>query len=126
MALSKESIRKLKAVKAAILAEPELYDQSEFPQHDANHDCSTPCCIAGWAVWVNNPDPEAYNALLRKKSFGVEVMAKALEISGRQAKQLFSNWPEKFMGAWSFPCTRPGAEAGARFIDHFIRTERAA
>lgn len=48
--LTEETIAKMRAVIAAIKAEPKFYDQDEFPNR---HNCGTTCCAAGWAVWLN-------------------------------------------------------------------------
>lgn len=122
MALSKESIRKLRAVKAAILAEPELYDQCNFPSSYCGHTCLTPCCIEGWAAWVNNPNPEAYNSGVQRGGFS---LATELGITTEEGGLLFSGWDDAFSDAWDFPGTRRGARAGAKRIDHFIATDGA-
>jgi hypothetical protein len=119
--LSKETIKKLRAVQACILAEPELYNQCEMPW--PNHSCTSPCCIAGWAVWVNNPDPVAYLKVLRSAGgIGPEEMSRTLGITEGQADLLFSEWPIKFEKAWEKPGTLTAAKAGAARIEHFIQT----
>ena len=50
--LSKETIKKLKAVKAAILANPKFYNQGQWIESVTP--CGTTCCIAGWADFVVN------------------------------------------------------------------------
>lgn len=115
MALSKETVEKLRAIKAAILAEPELYDQNEFPDIARGHTCTSPCCYVGWAIWLNNPDENAYQELLESKgTFGTQELAEAIGISLRQASTLFSNWN---------PATKApmvSAKEGAKRIDLFI------
>ena len=64
MALSKESIRKLRAVKAAILAEPELYNQ-DVGFWDGDH--LVPACLLVWAVWLHNPSPKEFRAAYERK-----------------------------------------------------------
>lgn len=115
--LSKESIRKLKAVKAAILAQPELYDQSVFPSARERHTCNTPCCFAGWAVWLNNPDPKAYEATIKEKDhICAKELADALGITGVQAEDLYENWTPETGNAIG------DAAEGARRIDIFIKS----
>lgn len=121
MSLSKEAIRKLKQIKACILAEPELYNQGVFPL-SGRHTCETPCCIAGWAVWVNNPDEEAYNSFLSKKSFSSVVLAEQLEVTEEQARLLFSEWGTEDGPAWTRPGTKEAAKDGAARIDRFIES----
>lgn len=121
MALSKDSIRKLRAVKAAILAEPELYDQTEFPRVGMRHNCDTPCCIAGWSVWINNPDRKAYDKFLSSNSIGSQAMADALGVTHAQAHRLFSEWPKSGSPAWENPRTKVAARDGARHIELFIK-----
>jgi hypothetical protein len=55
MALTKETIKRLKAVREAILMHPELYDQKVY-FGSKNDPCGTSCCIAGWAVWLDSPE----------------------------------------------------------------------
>jgi len=114
MALKKSTIKKLELIKACILQEPRLYDQNHFPGM-GNDTCNTPCCLAGWAVWVNNPDPEAYNAGLKNgKFYGTAALMKALGITRDQASFLFHGNDDES------PRTEAGAIAGARRIDQFI------
>src|ERR1700744_5431070 len=97
MSLSKESIKRLRQVKRAILAQPKFYDQDRFPR---TVDCGTTCCIAGWAVWVE--DPEAYpNRVANIDLLGVwrSAGASALGLERSQVDNLFGFgvlWPQPF------------------------------
>lgn len=64
--LSKKTIAKMRAVVAAVLAEPEFYNQQWFPQEE---DCGQICCAAGWAVW--NENPKRYVQLVKQSKFDV-------------------------------------------------------
>lgn len=119
MALSKESIRKLRAVKAAILAEPELYDQSNSPF--CTNSCETPCCIAGWALWCNNPDPAFYRKTVTRK-LGVSILQDEIGLTHGQTLDLFEQWPSSGESpAWQNPCTKEAAEDCAKHIELFIK-----
>ena len=123
MALPKRAITILRQVKAAILAQPKLYNQADFPRVEARSDCNTPCCLAGWVEWVANPDPKAYEAKLAERSqFGTDTMAETLGISLKQAALLFVDWPDEGSSpAWTKPGTPEAAKSAAKFIDRFIR-----
>jgi len=121
MALSEKTIEKLKLVKAAILAEPRLYNQNLPPDRA---DCGTPACIAGWVAWVDNPSHEKYLLALRPFESSARLMKNSLEITQDQTNYLFGGpWPDRFMAAWDRPGTKKAAEAAAGFIDHFIATD---
>lgn len=123
MSLSKETIKKLKAVKAAILAEPKLYDQNLSPY--GKTDCNTPSCIAGWAVWIDNPNRAAYSDEVRY-NMGLDLLKAHLGISYEQAYKLFepNAWPEKFSDALQEELrgTPKAAEAAGKRIDLFIES----
>lgn len=57
--LSKQTIQKIKRMIAAVLAEPEFYDQDFFARKlcktTGNEVCGDTSCGAGWAVWLENP-----------------------------------------------------------------------
>lgn len=120
MSLSKGSIRKLRAVQAAILAEPELYNQNK-----PGASCGSPCCLAGWAVWNNYPDATRYELARRRADgyIGNRELAEALEISEDQAVLLYEDWPDRtWSPAWRNPGTKEAAVAGANRIDLFINS----
>lgn len=125
MNLSKETVQKLETIKACILAEPELYDQGEYPSRFKESTCETPCCIAGWAAWVNNPNIEAFNTRLEdERYFGSNALMRDLGITCMQAQLLFADWPEEgFSAAWKKPGTKAAALAGAKRIDLFIASD---
>lgn len=57
--LSKQTIQKIKRMIAAVLAEPEFYDQDTFARKlcktTGNEVCGDTSCGAGWAIWLENP-----------------------------------------------------------------------
>lgn len=118
MALSKDSIRKLRAVKAAILAEPELYGQDRSPYCQTS--CDSPCCIAGWALWVNNPDPEAYAKIVNFTP-GATLLRDQIGLTEEQASLLFTGWPSTETPAWLEPGTKAAARDAAKHIELFIK-----
>lgn len=85
--LSKKTIHKIRQMIAAVLAEPELYDQDTFGtaicKTDGGPTCGTTCCAAGWAVFLGSR--KLYN----------EMMAKELAAKGRR----FIGWPEAALKA---------------------------
>ena len=121
MALSKESIRKLRAVKAAILAEPELYNQ-DVGFWDGDH--LVPACLLVWAVWLHNPSPKefraAYERKERRKLKTPTVARIILGITPEQANCLFGACAMGKHGS-----KRHASNAG-RFIEGFISRESAA
>ncbi len=56
--LSKKTIYRIERMIAAILAEPQFYNQDTFGEelckNDGQQVCGTVCCAAGWAVWLDN------------------------------------------------------------------------
>jgi len=130
MALKKSTIQKLELMKACILQEPELYDQGEYPNALQGHTCNTPCCLAGWAAWVLDPNIKRYNERLRRGNhFDSMTMARDLEITIAQADRLFLYWPDLPNGernpAWGKPKTPASAKAAAERIDQFIESKGA-
>ena len=84
--LSKESIRKLRRLQKAILAEPEFYAQTNFPEIQ---DCGAVCCIAGWAVWLDNPKGYAKKVI----DVGVgEWPKRSLAGAGRLQREVFHRY----------------------------------
>lgn len=120
MSLRKESIKKLRAVKAAILAEPEFYNQKCFPR--ARHGCNSPCCLTGWAIWLESPKTYA-SRLSLKGAFYDEDLASALGISFEQADRLaYGQGFGPFEAMWGKSGTMEAARAAAKRIEHFIKT----
>jgi hypothetical protein len=94
--LSKETIRKMRRVIKAILANAQYYDQGTLPQRS---DCGTTCCAAGFAVWLEL-SPEKYKLLTRKygPTWVWEDMAKDV-LGLTDASYLFyspGGWPYEF------------------------------
>jgi hypothetical protein len=54
--LSKESIKKMRKVIRAVLAEPAFYDQDRAPADVREPACGTTCCAAGWVEWLFAPE----------------------------------------------------------------------
>lgn len=108
MALSKYSIKILRAAGRAIVNEPELFDQSNPPNAAirVSEVCGTPCCIAGWCAWINHPNPKDYFHAI-SLSGGAELLAREAKISKPQADRIFCAdieqaadcpaWIEKFI-----------------------------
>lgn len=123
MTLSNESIGKLRAVAAAILAEPNLYDQSTPPL--SGDTCETACCLGGWGVWLNNPTPQAYAASM--SCLGIRGMAESFGMSERQFFPLYmsaDNWPAPFSDQFEAAGTnKQRAVVAVARIEHFIATD---
>lgn len=109
--LSATSIGKIRRMIAAVLAEPELYDQNTFGEQickdDGQQVCGTVCCAAGWAVWLDNKP--LYARLMEKEIKNVGWLdlgwpARALEAldltcDDGETDHLFgaaSDWPYPF------------------------------
>lgn len=122
--LSRKTIQKLRLIQQAILAEPELYQQSDYPCAAVGDTCMTPCCIAGWAAWIDTRTPKAYDKLLEiRQRFASEFLMGCLGISEHEADLLFMEWPKTFDAAWRKPRTLAAAQAGSDRIDLFIESD---
>jgi hypothetical protein len=117
-------------VKAAILAEPHLFDM-EF--YLVRRLCGTAACIAGHAVHI--AAPQVYDAAIHRLNTGggyfVDLGGEgktALDIDAETAKRLFltTRWPEEFLEAYEDCATsEQRAVVAAQRIDHFIATNGA-
>jgi hypothetical protein len=118
--LSRKTVSILRAVKAAILAQPELYNQSRFPACE----CNTPSCIAGWGMWLQNPSPKAYSASMAES--GLAKWASSFEMSEKQFLPLYVThleWPEPFAAKYKKAKNEvERAAVAADRIDYFIKT----
>jgi hypothetical protein len=109
--LSKKSIRLLRQVKRAILAEPELYDQQSLPRYS----CNAPCCLLGWVVWLN--DPKKFEEMLVKDSEEYE-WDRLLGSGG--------SWPHEHKKAlYAAETDVERAAVAASRIEHFIAANGA-
>lgn len=122
--LSKETIRKMREVIAAVLREPKFYDQSHFPQAE---DCGSTCCAAGWVVWLH--DPNLWKKLMLDP-FMQDWDQKADQILGiKSGGKLFifaHQWPKQFWLKYSSAGTHIGrAQAMADRWEHYIATDGA-
>lgn len=98
--LSKECVKRIRRMTKAILAQPEFYNQSRYPD---SRDCGTTCCAAGWAVWLDNPVryEKKVKEMDRDSSWVLEARKSLLldDISPWNLPSLFSSaatWPDKF------------------------------
>jgi hypothetical protein len=120
--LSRETIRKMRAVIKAILAEPEFYKQSLYPQPD---DCGEVCCAAGWTVWLANP--KTYKRKAANLRYDWPLAAEKVLGLGRTENKLFvfaSSWPSVFSDMYYDAITPlQHAQAMAARWEHFIKTD---
>lgn len=131
--LSKETIAKLREVKAAILANPKFYIQDAYIAEyaDIPTTCGTTCCIAGWADFIVN-GAEEHNERAKKylvNWLGVSwraVGSKALGLTQDQTYNLFSSadeWPSPFSEQYYTESSpEHHAKTAAKRIDFFIKT----
>lgn len=108
--LSVTSIEKIRRMIAAVVAEPEFYNQNVFVEENSTNICETVCCGAGWAVWCESPAkfkkmamldidggwPEWNNEAL--KALGLKLEGKDDDLIDETIK-LFgyaSDWPSPF------------------------------
>jgi hypothetical protein len=121
--LSDETIAKMRSVVAAVLAEPEFYSQSLYPQPG---NCGRICCAAGWAVWINNP--ERYFSLI-ERTYSVDWNREAEEVLGLgdTGYKLFvfaATWPDQFRRMYYDAEThKQQAEAMAARWEFYIQTD---
>lgn len=122
--LSANTIRKMRRVIKAVLAEPEYYDQSYYPQKS---DCGLVCCAAGWTVWLDNPD--RYKVLMKRPAANWWREAEAvlgLPDTGNKLFVFAHNWPTQFWRRYIKAKTPLGrAKAMAARWEHFIATDGA-
>ena len=122
--LSAETIRKMRRVIKAVLAEPEFYDQSHYP---LKSDCGAVCCAAGWAVWLD--DPKRYSLLVKRADVAWKSDAEAVLGLSDTRDKLFvfaHNWPTQFWRRYRKAKTPLGrAMAMAARWEHFIATDGA-
>lgn len=135
--LSKKTIQKIRKMIAAVLAEPELYNQNTFGEKlcktNGAATCGTTCCAAGWAVWLK--DRSLYDKLMTKelKKQSVPWVPEALKalglevIDGYNTDILFGaaeEWPYPFCDQYDNATTDKGrARAFANRWRHFIKTD---
>lgn len=124
--LSRNSIIRLRQVKAAILAQPHFYAQNRWVSSISK--CGTTCCIAGWADFIFN-GKKTHEARAKEWSVAdewVEVAADALDISFDEAEILCSGsteWPEGLSADYAASYTdEERAQVAAARIEHFIKT----
>lgn len=120
--LSKLTIQKMRAVIKAVLAEPEFYDQSNYPK---NYDCGLECCSAGWAVWLDNPRTYKRKALNEEFDWQDEA-EKALGLGSTGSKLFwgYSSWPSPFADMYRYALTPlERAKAMAARWERFIATD---
>lgn len=134
MSLSKNSIKLLRQVKRAILANPDFYYQNRWVSDISP--CGTTCCIAGWADFVVN-GKEAHTARAKELFVGpweqwkhagkwMRVAAEALDITPEEAERLTegsSDWPQHLREEYgAAPSNKKRAVVAAKRIEHFIAT----
>ena len=96
--LSKTTIRKMRRVIAAVMANPKFYDQQQFPD---KRDCGTTCCAAGFAVWLEGA--REYKKLTQKNNIDWQKLAeRALGLGDTHGDLFFGpyTWREDFGDAY--------------------------
>lgn len=121
--LSKATIRKMREVIAAVLAEPKLYNQMKFPDQE---DRGAVACGAGWAVWLFNP--KRYTQLLKgNETGGWAREAETVLGLGYTGFDLFccqGCWPPTFTRMYQAATTSlQRAKAMQARWEHFIATD---
>lgn len=124
MALSKDSIRKLRAVKAAILAEPELYDQRNPPMGGRRLQHTLLPWRLGFVAAKSEPQSLSFTTL--RDASSCEDMARAFDLTFEEFSPLYvsaSGWPEPLQSQYEEAKSGKGrARVVARRIEHFITT----
>lgn len=125
--LSKNTIARLRAVAAAILKEPSIYNQGlgcPARRPSKKDPCGTAGCLLGWAVTLFGSP-----YVKRKKRIRREDGAAVLGLNHEQATKLWHSlcWPAEFAEAYALAGESHflrACVASAR-IEHFIRTNGA-
>ncbi len=127
--LSAKTVRMLKAVRRAILLNPERYDQSvssypytQKPICDRKiKDCGTPLCILGWVCYLFGP---LWHDVGNSEGAD-EIAGRILGLDDDQCNRLWhvEEWPLRFQDGYDDAFgAREQARAGADRITHFIKT----
>jgi hypothetical protein len=131
--LNAVTVRKMRAVIAAVQAEPQFLDQDELP--GPQDTCITPCCGIGWVLWLENPDQ--YLNMLKSYSTdswwryfswlkGMAERILGLEDTRERLFGSASEWPIPFSNQYANAKTARGrAEVFALRWEHFIQTDGA-
>ena len=122
-------------VRAAILAEPEKFDMSDYFKKSDSSPCGTAACIAGWSIAISKRWKRLSNGYplysTDTTTLGLShwpawlEAVKLLKINDEQAGKLFMAhaWPEPFRSSFALRKTnKHKARIAARRIDHFIAT----
>jgi hypothetical protein len=119
------NIKKLRAIARAIKKQPKHYNQGTFGY--AGHACGTVACFAGWACFLEDKIDPAKFAITRDYRRGISQRAtEILGLSPAQASRLFYGGSEdkRFDRIWTNRGTpKQIAEAAAKRIEHFIKTD---
>lgn len=117
----------LEQVKAAILAEPHLFNMDDFICRGS---CGTEACIAGWAVKLSDPATFQYAEGLSGTQYTNDLVLNAarsaLQLRWDEAARLFwlISWPPSFRSHdHEARSPQDHAQAAANRIDHFIATK---
>lgn len=134
--LSPRAIAKLRAVRDAILAQPEFYNQNAFCDTSSKNVCNTACCIGGWLVWNDSPlafkkavqqDIKAKDSLYTNYFDWSIASTKALGLPAGFSTELFNRggaWARPYNDLWMKASTpQERAAIGAAVIEHFIATD---
>lgn len=135
--ITRKTVRIVRAMQRAILAEPKLYDQGIAPaffeayngfKSDLAATCGTACCLAGWAVWASNPDRKSYTQAVKKaaESDSWEMAgAAAIGVTRAKISNLFTIgecWPEPFGSDFSSSRSDLArAQVAVRRLDYFLQ-----
>lgn len=121
--LSSLTVTRLRAVAAAILAEPKLYNQWQGKAlvRPSGQSCGTPSCLLGWARALFSPRSRSENSMAPGR--------RVLQLTNEQTYLLYvpGAWPADYREAYeaakeSRDDFTAACVAVAR-IEHFIRTQ---
>lgn len=117
MALSKETIDKLRAVQVAIRAEPKLYRQSRAAMPDPS--CGTPGCLLGHAfgIYASKDQVREYRSCGDSITGKIKILTEGGEILGLNINQR----GRLFSGAFGADHQNPGDAARDRLDCLFNR-----
>lgn len=128
--LTKDAIKKLRAVKRQILAHPRRFNIDKVIEKTS---CGTVACIAGWLILNETPEAKRHSNLYAWFTSGekynvpklaCEILGVAPDKSEHGIESLFyiNGWPEPFKAKHNSAKTLTAkSRVAAEYIEYFIK-----
>lgn len=114
---TKEIRARWRKVKAAILRDPQFYDQRAYGDGQRPRDCGSACCLAGWyAAFLPSNDP-------LKRSGDFLAVKRDVGLHHTITSSYGIDWPEPFATRYQRAASnKQRAKVAAARIDHLLNT----